>query len=594
MPTWIYRPIGIFYLLILQLHPVFAQTGWDYKSPAPATTTGDELFTAYLSDTLRPTQKIKELINTAKFRRDRQETSHALQCYQVAIALEPYVHDEPHTLFRLHADFAGLLNGLGANEFAMQNWKKALGLYRSYHPDATVESCNIMGSMVGYYIQSAQYDSAFYYYDLALLEAERTGLKTLISSAHNNIGMLKAKNGDYAGAHQYYQNAVAILEKKNRADSSMFCSINDNLAELAILEKDWDKALDCYTENIRLLREISQYYPNDSRGLLQAYCGKVNVLMKTRNLITAGKEIQYADSIVAHFRYMITEKYIRNYYTLKYEYARLSGNPAEMEIYHSHLLSLSDSLQTISRSVTDPLSKAMVNITINKFDKDVQLYRLQLAEKERDLEEARKKQLRNFLIAAVTILFSIVTFLYFRNRNRLQKNEIRLQQYKHDLAEKELENKKLEQEKTERELHHKKSDLRDLGVYLSQLKQLHFSMAERLDTIKSQKPDQIKDAIVNLVREWDTEIYSQQHLHLIQENIDQVNSEFYSNLRRSYPELTKSEVELCGLLKLNLSSKEIGVMKGISQESVKMARYRLRKKLKLNPEDDIYHSLSLI
>jgi hypothetical protein len=48
----------------------------------------------------------------------------------------------------LHADFAGYLHSVGSLEFAMENWKKALSIYRAYHPDASAESCNIMGSMV--------------------------------------------------------------------------------------------------------------------------------------------------------------------------------------------------------------------------------------------------------------------------------------------------------------------------------------------------------------------------------------------------------------------------------------------------------------
>ena len=47
------------------------------------------------------------------------------------------------------------------------------------------------------------------------------------------------------------------------------------------------------------------------------------------------------------------------------------------------------------------------------------------------------------------------------------------------------------------------------------------------------------------------------------------------------------------LLKMNLSSKEIATLLNISQEGVKKARQRLRKKLELQPEmplEDVVYS----
>ena len=75
---------------------------------------------------------------------------------------------------------------------------------------------------------------------------------------------------------------------------------------------------------------------------------------------------------------------------------------------------------------------------------------------------------------------------------------------------------------------------------------------------------------------------------------EKVNTEFYHNLIRQFPTLTKSEVDLCGLLKLNLSNKEISALKNVSPDSVKMARNRLRKKIGIQPEEDIYAFISKI
>ena len=66
-----------------------------------------------------------------------------------------------------------------------------------------------------------------------------------------------------------------------------------------------------------------------------------------------------------------------------------------------------------------------------------------------------------------------------------------------------------------------------------------------------------------------------------------VNKGFYENLHMHFPKLTRGDRKLCALLKLNLSSKEIARLMGISVESVHTTRYRLRKKLGLEKGDDL-------
>lgn len=72
-----------------------------------------------------------------------------------------------------------------------------------------------------------------------------------------------------------------------------------------------------------------------------------------------------------------------------------------------------------------------------------------------------------------------------------------------------------------------------------------------------------------------------------QKHVDEVNLEFSSNLEKKYPALTPKDIVLCGLLRLNLQNKEIASIRNTSDDAVKMARYRLRKKLGLSEEEDI-------
>lgn len=74
-------------------------------------------------------------------------------------------------------------------------------------------------------------------------------------------------------------------------------------------------------------------------------------------------------------------------------------------------------------------------------------------------------------------------------------------------------------------------------------------------------------------------------------HFDKVHSDFLITLKDRYPNLTPSELKLCAYLRLNLCSKEIAQIMNISIKSVELARYRLRKKLQIQPDVNLYNFL---
>ncbi|MEQ9298501.1 MAG: sigma factor-like helix-turn-helix DNA-binding protein [Cyclobacteriaceae bacterium] len=72
--------------------------------------------------------------------------------------------------------------------------------------------------------------------------------------------------------------------------------------------------------------------------------------------------------------------------------------------------------------------------------------------------------------------------------------------------------------------------------------------------------------------------------HLLLE-LEADNKEFQNKLKQVYPQLTSYDLRLCTYLKANLSTKEIARILNITPDSVKKAKHRLRKKLKMMPEE---------
>ena len=66
-----------------------------------------------------------------------------------------------------------------------------------------------------------------------------------------------------------------------------------------------------------------------------------------------------------------------------------------------------------------------------------------------------------------------------------------------------------------------------------------------------------------------------------QDTFNQVHDDFTLRIRSQYPELTDSDIRLCSLIRMGISSKDISTLLGINTDSLRVARYRLKKKLHL-------------
>lgn len=69
--------------------------------------------------------------------------------------------------------------------------------------------------------------------------------------------------------------------------------------------------------------------------------------------------------------------------------------------------------------------------------------------------------------------------------------------------------------------------------------------------------------------------------------VNEQSNNFNQRLTDKFPKLTDNEKRLIALLRLNLSSKEIASILNISPKSVEMNRYRLRKKLQVEPKTSL-------
>lgn len=71
-----------------------------------------------------------------------------------------------------------------------------------------------------------------------------------------------------------------------------------------------------------------------------------------------------------------------------------------------------------------------------------------------------------------------------------------------------------------------------------------------------------------------------------------VHESFFSKISNVFPQLSQSEKRLCALLKLNMNTKEIANVLHINSRSVDQKKYRLKKKMHLDGQEDLYKIIS--
>lgn len=75
---------------------------------------------------------------------------------------------------------------------------------------------------------------------------------------------------------------------------------------------------------------------------------------------------------------------------------------------------------------------------------------------------------------------------------------------------------------------------------------------------------------------------------------NQVHSGYIYRLKDKYTGLTESEIRLLTLMKLRLSQNEMANMLGVSNDAVRKAKQRLKKKLNMSPEETLEDLVSLV
>lgn len=202
-----------------------------------------------------------------------------------------------------------------------------------------------------------------------------------------------------------------------------------------------------------------------------------------------------------------------------------------------------------------------------------------------------------YIIVALAFLIGfvgILTYLMRAQKRRIKLIEARYSaetengQLKIEHLQQNLSDKLNLQEELSRELKFRQGEMMTMAMSIIRKNEFLNELKSEVVKIKSRvNTPEIRDALSKLSLMITQDLSIDRDREKFQMNIHAQHSNFTHKLKEAFPSMTDNEIRLASMLRLNLSSKEIASILNISPRSVEMNRYRLRKKLKVDPKVSI-------
>jgi tetratricopeptide (TPR) repeat protein len=419
-------------------------------------------------------------------------------------------------------------------------------------------------------------DSALVYFNRSLKICRKTDCGNTYCAVLNNLGMTVYTLGNPKKSEAYFKEAYSCaLEQKDTTDLPRIMN-NLIVANISTGKGNPEK----------LFRELLQKsrYPvsNDLKGTVYMNLG--SYYFRNEQWTLAKKYFLLSDSIfrktgqrnpeIVHCLGNIHQqqrqysdalhyfKAVRNQFPHYNQSGKLysdiartytSQNQLDSAAFYYELgLTATDSLKM--QTVSAALEQTQNNLEFLR--KETEIRELTLQQKIRESNEQRVRLIGIGIIAGL-ILLVVIAVLYFRKERGKRKLNEALVERKNERI-REFGDKVESRNKAIAEIEKKFAEYRDKQDMQEQLKE---------------------DVIDSLFLDGDKEVFGYY--------FEDQHKGFYEALKKHAPSLTNNDLRLCSLTRMRLSLKETAEILNLSVDAVKSGRYRVRKKLNLEADENL-------
>ncbi|PKA97965.1 DNA-binding CsgD family transcriptional regulator [Flavobacteriaceae bacterium MAR_2009_75] len=409
------------------------------------------------------------------------------------------------------------------------------------------------------------YDNAVDYFNRAIESAQLyNSLKTLASST-SYLGTCFEKKGNYIQALEYQNKSLKIY--RNLQDSVGLSMVNESLGSIHEDLHDYKVALNFFKTAYRYHNKIK-----DIR-LANILNNLGDIYRKTGKL---EKGLEYTQMSLNISKLIgDLEEEASAYKDLSKSY-KLSGKSDLAFQTLSKFLELDEANRVLYRANQ---ASALQNIYDTK-EKETRIQRLI-----HDSEIDKAQKLLLLLSICAVVVFTTLWFLYLKRKRR---EILRLQGYEKRLLQVELEKRQVEEENLQREVNIKNSSLSRYSLHLAQKNKMLSKLSQTLKNSLGRSNLDLKRKLESVVKEIDFDLAQEYEWDEFLTFFKEIHPQFLKKLSNiASSTLSPAEKRLSILLRLNLSSKEIASILRLTPDSVRVARYRLRKKLPVEAKEEL-------
>ena len=451
-------------------------------------------------------------------------------------------------------------------------------------------------------------DSAMLICQNLLLRFEKDSIPQINAKCASGIGVIFAYRKLYNSAEKHMLTALSIYDKLKDA-RGLFIA-NSNLAALFQSQGLQEEALPYGFRAYRIAQ--TENYNGQERIFASLVLGSIYL-----ELIRCDVALPYFEEAVklsqekqfSHLNGFAEVSYARNLYCLgQYTQARKVAEKALRECREKQKYELQVDLLKILSDITEaqkdmPAAMRYMREYIDAYDTLLdtenmrQLIEIQFRYDDyRREQEARnslnelklaKANAQNRVLWIIVLLISLglllvaVIFMWRRMRMLRMAEELTKEESRRQI------------QTAEQQIEVKNKELATNALQFLRLNNLQESILKELKHLKTAFTLRGKEKrVVCEIEELVQQIASEREWKDFQFYFDQVDKEFFRQLSERFPDLTANEKHLCVLFKLGLTNKDVASLTGRSLQSVGMAKFRLRSKLKLENQQDLAQFLN--
>lgn len=486
---------------------------------------------------------------------------------------------------------------------------KALELSKKNENKSLEAKCK--HSLGYHYIKTNNLNKSYTYYlgakDIYLNTKDWINYYKTLSS----IGYHLETNGEFEEAQKNYKEAITFFKKNNENASLISTSIN--LGNLISQTKGSKEGLKIFTDLLenksinqaqqsKIFYNISlNYY--DQKDFLNANKYITNAINLTQNNKNTDLLIDLfswkAEYLFQLKNYSEANSYYKKALVLANKYNDLPfqksiyRNLIEINIKQNNYDSISKWINNLDEIEIELDNRKEIDIK-EKFELEKKLELQKKINLETELNFFKSKNQQMVLIYVIIIGLIFISLLstsyYYYKKNAIKSLKLSKSKEINLLRQSEIE--KLEKIKIKDELKKQKREMLSSLIFIRNLNTEVDKIIQNIDQIH-QKSVITKDDIDKLKNE----IINRSNKQIEKINFDskliKTHKKFFSDLLNLHPDLSNNELKILAFLRVGLTTKEIADIQNVTIEAVRKARYRVRKKLKLESDESLEQYLIL-